>query len=65
MRPYGEFCPISKAAELLGERWTTQVVRELFCGSNRFSELQSGIPGVPKSLRGTALPFRLVLLERE
>ena len=50
MRPYGEFCPISRAAELLGERWTTQVIRELFCGSTRFSELQSGIPGVPKSL---------------
>lgn len=50
MRPYGEFCPISKATDLFGERWTPLVVRELMCGSTRFSEIQAGIPGIPKSL---------------
>lgn len=50
MRSYGDFCPITKGAELFGERWTLLVVRELVCGATRFSEIQAGIPGIPKSL---------------
>lgn len=59
MRTYGEFCPVSKAAELFGERWTPLVLRELVCGSTRFSDLQSGIPGIPRSM----LSKRLKTLE--
>jgi len=40
---YHQFCPISKAAELLGERWTFLIVRELLMGARRFSELQRGL----------------------
>jgi len=50
MRSYGDFCPITKAAGLFAERWTPLIVRELVCGATRFSEVQSGIPGIPKSL---------------
>ena len=50
MRPYGEFCPISRATELFSERWTPMIIRELMSGSTRFSELESGLPGIPKSL---------------
>lgn len=50
MRSYGEFCPITRASELFSERWTPLVLRELICGSTRFGELQSGLPGIPKSL---------------
>lgn len=41
---YGQFCSFAHALELLGERWTLLVVRELLCGSTRFSDIQRGIP---------------------
>src|SRR6266850_5197928 len=41
---YGQFCPVSMAAELLAERWMPVVVRELLAGSHRFSDLRRGIP---------------------
>ena len=50
MAKYGQFCPVAKAAEILGERWMLLVVRELVCGSRRYGELQRGLgrisPGV-------------------
>jgi DNA-binding HxlR family transcriptional regulator len=39
---YGQFCPVSMASEVLCSRWTTLVVRELLCGSTRFSDLRRG-----------------------
>lgn len=47
VEPYGQFCPVSRALEALGERWTLLVVRELLAGSSRFGELQRGLPGCP------------------
>jgi DNA-binding HxlR family transcriptional regulator len=41
---YGQFCPVAKAAEILAERWTPLVLRELLAGSQQFSQLQRGIP---------------------
>jgi DNA-binding HxlR family transcriptional regulator len=40
---YGQFCPIAKASEIIGEKWTLLVVRELLMGGTRFSELQRGL----------------------
>jgi len=40
---YGQFCPIAKALEVLGERWTILIVRELLMGATRFNELQRGL----------------------
>jgi DNA-binding HxlR family transcriptional regulator len=40
---YRQFCPVAKAADLLGERWTFLIVRELLMGARRFSELQRGL----------------------
>jgi len=40
---YKQFCPVSKAAELLGERWTFLLIREFLMGAHRFSELQRGL----------------------
>lgn len=47
---YGQFCPIALAAEVLTERWTPLVVRELLCGSVRFNDLQRGVPRMSSSL---------------
>lgn len=41
---YGQFCPLAKAAELLCERWTMILVRELTAGSRRFNDLRRGLP---------------------
>ncbi|MGB7021353.1 MAG: winged helix-turn-helix transcriptional regulator, partial [Xanthobacteraceae bacterium] len=41
---YGQFCPVSLAAEVLAERWMPLVIRELLCGSVRFNDLQRGVP---------------------
>ena len=47
---YGQFCPIALAAEVLTERWTPLVIRELLCGSVRFNDLQRGVPRMSSSL---------------
>ncbi len=47
---YGQFCPVAKAMELLDERWTLLVVRELVCGSERFNDLRRGLPRMSPSL---------------
>jgi DNA-binding HxlR family transcriptional regulator len=47
---YGQFCPVSRAAEILAERWTPLVVRELLCGSVRFNDIQRGVPRMSSSL---------------
>ena len=57
---YGQFCPIAQAAEVLTERWTLLVVRELLMGSTRFNDLQRGVPRMSSSL----LSKRLRELER-
>ena len=40
---YGQFCPIAKAMEILGEKWTLLIVRELLMGATRFNEMQRGL----------------------
>lgn len=50
MRGYGQFCPIAKAAEVLGERWTHLIIRELGVGSETFSDLRKGLPLMSPSL---------------
>jgi len=50
MKGYGQFCPVAKASELLAERWTPLIVRELLCGSHRFNEIQRGVPLMSRSL---------------
>ena len=50
MSGYGQFCPVSKAMELLNERWTMLVVRELPLGSRHFNELRRGVPRMSPAL---------------
>ncbi|MFN0091758.1 MAG: winged helix-turn-helix transcriptional regulator [Acidimicrobiales bacterium] len=57
---YGQYCPISRAVEVLGERWTLLIVRDLLCGHTRFNDLARGNPGLSRSL----LAKRLRALER-
>lgn len=50
MRSYGQYCPLAKAAEILGDRWTLLIVRELIMGSSRFNEIERGLPRISRSL---------------
>ena len=59
MRTYGQYCPLARASELLAERWTLIIVRNLLAGCRTFGELLEGAPGVSRAL----LAQRLVLLE--
>ncbi len=47
---YRQFCPVAKAMELLDERWTLLLVRELLCGSHQFNQLRRGLPRMSPSL---------------
>ncbi|WP_298253526.1 helix-turn-helix domain-containing protein [uncultured Arthrobacter sp.] len=60
MASYGQFCPLAKAMEILDERWTMLVVRELLAGSTHFNELRRGNPRMSPAL----LSKRLTRLER-
>ncbi len=50
MIDYGQFCTVARGAEVFGERWTPLVVRELLCGSTRFSDIRRGVPRISASL---------------
>jgi DNA-binding HxlR family transcriptional regulator len=50
MKTYGQFCPVAQALEVLGERWTLLVVRELLMGSTHFSQLAKGVPLMSRTL---------------
>ena len=60
MNGYGQYCPVSRSAELLGDRWTLHIVRDLVTGTTRFNELIRGNPGLSRAL----LSRRLDQLER-
>ncbi|MEX0697755.1 MAG: helix-turn-helix domain-containing protein [Dongiaceae bacterium] len=56
---YGQYCPLAQASQVLCERWTLLVVRELIAGSTRFNELRRGVP----LMSPTLLSRRLKQLE--
>lgn len=60
MKSYGQFCPLALASEIVGERWTLLVLRELMLGARRFNDIHRGVPRISPSL----LSRRLKALER-
>lgn len=60
MRSYGQYCPIARACEVLAERWTPLVVRNLMFGANTFNAIAAGVPQMSRSM----LVQRLTELER-
>lgn len=55
MKSYGQFCSVARALDLLGERWTLLIVRELLCGSRRFGEVQRGVPRISRTMLSARL----------
>src|SRR3974390_2417876 len=51
MRSYGQYCSIAKALDVVGDRWTLLVIRELlFRGACRYTDLRNGLPGIATNL---------------
>ena len=50
MPDYGQFCTVARGAEVLCDRWTPLVVRELLCGSTRFNDIRRGVPRMSPTL---------------
>jgi DNA-binding HxlR family transcriptional regulator len=61
MTAYGQFCPVAKATEIIGEKWTLLILRELLMGTSRFNDFQRSISRVSP----TILNKRLKLLEQK
>jgi DNA-binding HxlR family transcriptional regulator len=59
MRSYGQYCGLARALDIVGERWTLLIVRELLTGPRRYTDLQQGLPGIATNL----LASRLVAME--
>jgi len=51
MRSYGQYCALAKALDVLGDRWTLLIVRELMLGGpSRYTDLRNGLPGIATNL---------------
>lgn len=50
MATYSQYCPIAKAVEVVGERWSILIIREMLIGAGRFNEIARGLPGISRSL---------------
>lgn len=55
MKGYGQFCPLAIASEIVGERWTPLVLRELMLGARRFNQIHRGVPRMSPSLLAARL----------
>jgi len=50
MRSYGQHCALARALDVIGDRWSLLIVRELLLGQERWSQLRDGLPGIAKNL---------------
>ena len=55
MSTYGQYCSVARALDILGERWTLLIVRELLCGSTRFNDIRRGIPRISRTMLSARL----------
>jgi DNA-binding HxlR family transcriptional regulator len=61
MRTYGQYCALARSLDVVGDRWTLLIVRELFARDSRYSDLRDSLPGIATNL----LAERLRRLEDE
>ena len=50
MRSYDQFCALARALDLVGDRWTLLIIRELFARDGRYSDLRDALPGIATNL---------------
>lgn len=54
-RSYSQYCPVAEALDVVGERWTLLIVRELLSGPARFTDLERALPGIAPNLLSSRL----------
>jgi DNA-binding HxlR family transcriptional regulator len=54
-RPYDQYCGLAAALEVIGDRWTPLIIRELAIGTRRFREIADGLPGIPEDVLSARL----------
>lgn len=55
MRTYHQYCPVARASEILAERWTPIILRDMLGGASTFTEIAVGAPGISRTLLATRL----------
>jgi DNA-binding HxlR family transcriptional regulator len=55
VRTYGQYCPVARASEVLAERWTPIILRDMLDGASTFTEIAAGSPGISRTLLATRL----------
>jgi DNA-binding HxlR family transcriptional regulator len=55
MKRYGQACAIARALDVIGERWSLLLVRELTLGPRRYRDLAAGLPGIPSNVLAARL----------
>ncbi|MCC7449728.1 MAG: helix-turn-helix transcriptional regulator [Anaerolineae bacterium] len=60
MTTYGQYCPVAQALEIIGDRWTLLIIRDMLTGTAHFNDLARGLPGISNAL----LSKRLQQLEK-
>ncbi len=55
MAEYRQYCPVARAAEVLADRWTPLILRELLAGLSHFNQIERGLPGISRSLLASRL----------
>ncbi len=50
MSKYGQYCPVAQALELIGDRWTLLIIRDMLTGTQHFNDLQRGLPGISRAM---------------
>ena len=54
-RSYGQICGVSRALEIVGERWALLIIRDLLIGPKRFTDLRQGLPRIPTNVLSARL----------
>jgi DNA-binding HxlR family transcriptional regulator len=54
-KDYGQFCPVAHALELVGERWSLLIIRELINGPKRYTDLAAALPGIGTNILAARL----------
>jgi DNA-binding HxlR family transcriptional regulator len=55
MKTYGQYCPVARAVDILGERWTLRILRDILGGARRFNEIRRGVPRMSPTLLSNRL----------
>jgi DNA-binding HxlR family transcriptional regulator len=61
MRRYSQDCPVARTLDIVGDRWTLLIVRDLFMGASRFTDFEERSPGIPPKV----LSARIKMLMEE